>query len=208
MPRSSTLRVWMRASSGSRANARTVSALAIESATCPARMLEAASRSSTSRWRLRISGKMIASVAPISPSSTRISSGEYDHSTTAAKTSEMRFGRQGEAEDVEHVLEPLRVAERAFGERSGEIVVEERHVLREQLVHRLDVQRLHAADFHPRHQQEGQTPHDFTRQPEAGKSQDVRHQLAGGQRLVACKGAEHSRHHQRRRVEDESVSDA
>ena len=55
-----------------------------------------------------------------------------------------------------------------LGERPGEVVVEERQILREQLVHRLDVERFHAADLHPRHQQDGQTPRNFARQPDAG----------------------------------------
>jgi hypothetical protein len=66
----------MAASSRSRANALTGSALAIESATCPASTFDAASRSSTSRRRRRIRGTTSATVIDSIPSRTRISSGE------------------------------------------------------------------------------------------------------------------------------------
>ena len=115
-------RAWMRASSGSRANARTASALAIESATWPASTFDAASRTSTSRRRRRISGTPSPSVAASMPSSTTISHGEYVHSTTADEAERQQRRRDLERQHVEHVLEAPRVAERALGERAGVVV--------------------------------------------------------------------------------------
>ena len=51
------------------------------------------------------------------------------------------------AQHVEHVFEAARIAERTLGERAGEVVVEERHVLGQQFLDGLDVQRLHGANL-------------------------------------------------------------
>ena len=72
---------------GSRAKARTLSALAMESATWPASTFEAVSRMSTNRCRRRIKGKTKMTVAASIPMSVRMRKGEYVHNTTATKPS-------------------------------------------------------------------------------------------------------------------------
>ena len=113
-----------------------------------------------------------------------------------------------EREDVEHVLEPARVAERALGERAGEVVVEEREVLRQQLVHRLDIERLDAGDFRPCDERLGPPPHDLAREPQGRERQHIRREHANRERVVARDRAEELGHDERRRVEDEHVADA
>ena len=164
----------MRASSGSRAKARTASALPIESATWPATTLEAASRTSTSRCRRRISGRTIASVASQHAD-------EDDHQQRRVQTRARRRRRRAaarwltgrEAQDVKDVFEAPGVAERPLGERAGKVVMEKRQVFRQQLVHRLDVQRLHAANFNPRHEQKSDAPDHLSREPDTRESKDV-----------------------------------
>ena len=56
-----------------------------------------------------------------------------------------RIPQHLERDDVEDVLEPASVPKRALGERACEVVVKEREVFRQQLVHRFDVQRFEAA---------------------------------------------------------------
>ena len=111
-------------------------------------------------------------------------------------------------EHVEHVLEPARVAERALGERAGEVVVEEREVLRQQFVHRLDIERLDAADLRACDERLGPSPHDLAREPQGRERQHIRREHAERERVVARDRAEEPGHDERRRVEDEHVADA
>ena len=88
-----------------------------------------------------------------------------EHDAGEAERQEAR--RDLERHHVEHIFEPPGVSERALGERPRVVVVKEREILGEQLVHRLDVQRLQAADLDAGDQRHADAPARSGRTPTA-----------------------------------------
>ncbi len=119
-----------------------------------------------------------------------------------------QVGRHREAQHVEHVFEAPRIPQGALGERAGEVVVEERHVLGQQLFHRFDVERFHGADLGARQQEPGQAPQRLARDPQAGERQHVGHELRRGRRRALRELSQQASHDERRPIEQERVADA
>ena len=86
--------------------------------------------------------------------------------------------------------------------------MEEREILGQQLVHRLDMERLDAGDFRPCDERLGPPPHDLAREPQGRERQHIRREHANRERVVARDRAEQLGHDERRRVEDEHVANA
>jgi hypothetical protein len=102
---------------------------------------------------------------------------------------------------VDEVLEALAEAQHPFGQRSGEVVVEERRVLPQQLVHREGGQVLDPAAVHAVEAVQADAPQQFREQHETAEGQHVRQDGAKAGAATTRKLAHEPAHGQRREVE-------
>jgi hypothetical protein len=84
--------------------------------------------------------------------------------------------------------------------------VEEGKIFCQELVHRLDVERLHATNLHADHERDRQTPGDLPGTPQPGERHDVRREIRCRHRLVARERAEQPCDDERRRVERHHIA--
>ena len=190
------------ASRRSAANARTVSMFARLSATCPETRAIASSRWSTSRWRRRISG-----TTPIGGDREQPEQRGDEPGAVAPQDHAREPDRHEVADDVEHervgeLLEAGGEAQHPLGQRPGEVVVVERGVLREQLVHADHVQVLDGVAVEAVHAVQADPPQHLGKQQQAREAEDVRHGLARGDGAMGREPADQRGDDQRRDIGD------
>ncbi len=113
-----------------------------------------------------------------------------------------------EGEDVHDLLVTARVAKRALREGAGEVVLEERRVLHEELVHRLDVELPDAVVLEDRDQPAAESPDAFAGEPRHEEENDGRSKLGRARFAFSRENAEQVRDREGRQVPDEDVADA
>ena len=111
-----------------------------------------------------------------------------------------------ERQRVDELLEAGGEAQHPLGQRPGEVVVEERGVLGEQLVHADHVQVLDAEGVEAVQAVQADPPHDLREQQDAGEAEDVRQRRADAEGPVAGDAADELRDDQRRDVVDADVA--
>ena len=119
--------------------------------------------------------------------------------------------RHQAADDVEHqivgeVLEPGSEAQHPLGQRTGEVVVEERRILRQQLVHADHVEVLDSATVEAVQAVDADPPQDLGEKQHACEAEHIRHRRADADGPVADQAADQLSDDQRRDVEDARVS--
>ncbi len=115
-------------------------------------------------------------------------------------------GDDGERERVDEVLEPRGEAQRALGQRTGEVVVEEGRVLGKQLVHADHVQALDPAAVRAVQAVHAGAPQDLRQQHQAGEAEHIgQHRRHSGVR-TAGQSARQLGNDQRSEVEQADVS--
>ena len=111
-----------------------------------------------------------------------------------------------ERQRVDELLEAGGEAQDPLGQRPGEVVVEERGVLGEQLVHADHVQVLDAAGVKAVQAVQADAPQRLREQQDAGEAEDVGQRRADGDTGVAGDSADELRDDQRRDVVDADVA--
>ena len=118
--------------------------------------------------------------------------------------------RHQAADDVEHqivgeILEPGSEAQHPLGQRTSEVVMEERRILRQQLIHADHVEVLDSMTFEADHAVEADPPHDLGEKQHPRESEHIRHRRANPSQRVAGKAADQLSDNQRRDVENARV---